>query len=994
MKDYTLGIDLGSSSIGWAIINDHPSPNETNVLAGVRVFPEGVDRDKGREKSKSETRRAARGMRRQHERKSRRKSTLKQALIQAGIFAECWGADPYALRRRGLDEPLTPGEFGRALFHLNQHRGFKSNRKSESKKETGVVYEGIEHIARDMEKDGARTLGEFLANRKATEKVRNHYFLRDMVKREFNLLWDSQSRFHADRLTPELRQKMEHIIFFQRPLRPANLGKCELEPDEERLARASWFAQRFRLLQDISNLRLLLPDGTEGPLSEEQRQALTQQLGAKRELKIEKVRSLLQLDERTQLNIESYRDKLQGNTVEVELRRLFKDYDKRKEFYIEQVYEACVEQEEEDFEQKARIELELNEEQIQSLYKIIANQPKGYLHLSRKAILKLLPHMQNGCDFFKAKENAGYLAPSDSGESLDILPLPDKSLPNPIVRKALFELRRVVNAIIREYGKPSRIIIELARDTKGSAKERNETMLRNFERDRERQRIEAYLKEQGIASPSRNDVLKYRLWKECADQRCPFTGRTIGFDALFRTGEVQVEHILPYSRSLDDSQFNKTLCFASENQWKNNRTPWEAYHANPAQWEEIQARVQRMHIPPNKKRKFLQHEINLDECVTRQLNDTRYMSREARAYLQRLYPQNSLDSVTTTRGVVTAELRRRWGLNSLLHEDEDEQRDRKNRKDHRHHAIDAAVIAMTTPSHLKNLARRSDFRQQGKPFPAPWATFRDEMQTVINRMLVSHRVTRRISGALHKDTAYGHRPGEKPQQFVYRKPLESLTPAMIGKIRDPLVQSVIRQRLEEFGGDIKKAFGNRDNPVLMPNKKGLRIPIHSVRISEIFTNMIPICDQSGKPYRYVEPDSNHHISIFEYKDKKGQFKRDAVITSMFEAAQIAMENGRRRKQGLPPREIIRKTHPEIPEARFLFSLSKNEMFLLDIGDETVLCRIQKFDVNGAIILRPHTYAGKCDNADMPPFVYRRSPSTLIGRKIVIDALGRMAEAHD
>lgn len=987
-KPFTLGIDLGSNSIGWAMIRDEPTSGETNILAGVRVFPEGVARDtKGFEKSKNEARRLARGMRRQHQRKSRRKDTLRNALQRAGLSG--WNDEnPYALRRKGLEEALTLAEFGRALYHLNQRRGFKSNRKSEPSKETGQVYIENEQIAKAMTEDGSKTLGDYLAKRMSSQRIRNQHVLRDMVKYEFDLLWRTQAAIHPTVLTDDLRSCIERIIFFQRPLKPANLGKCELEPEEERLARASWFAQRFRVLQDVSNLRLLHLDGSEKELSEDQRVTLIQHLSAKKELKIEKIRELLSLEDNTRLNIESYRKDMLGNGAEAGLRRLFKkDFDKRPEFYVEEIYESAVEDEEEAFEQKARKGWHLNEEQIAGVYRILASQPKGYMHLSRKAILNLLPHMQQGGDFFRAKQAAGYEKTGENGEFVDQLPLPDGMLPNPIVRKGLFELRRVVNAIVREYGKPSRIIVELARDTKGGAKERKEQLQRNYIRSREREENLGKLRAMGLPNPSNTDELKYRLWQECREQ-CPFTGRMISFSALFITGEVQIEHILPYSRSLDDSQTNKTLCFVSENQWKSNRTPWEAYHQNPKQWEEIQARVSRMAAPYNKKKKFLQREIDLDRCVDRQLNDTRYMSREARAYLQRLGI-----AVTTTRGDVTAELRQRWGLNTILALDEEEKKDRKNRKDHRHHAIDAAVIALTTSAHLKNLARRSAFRSEGKAFPLPWPEFREELQAVVERMLVSHRVNRKISGALHEETAYGHRQSDPANVYVRRKPLESLTVAMVEKIRDPLVQKLVRQRLEEHGGDFKRAF-NKENPLLMPNKKGLVIPINSVRCSEVANNMIPINDESGKPYRYVEPGSNHHISIFEYADESGTRKQTGVVRSVFECAQVAMVNGRRRKQKLPPVILISRVHPSIPNAKFLYSLSKDEMFVLDVGDETVLCRVQKFDVNGTIILRPHTYSGKVADTDKPPLIFRKSASTLTGKKVTIDPLGRLAEAHD
>ena len=118
MSALTLGLDLGPSSIGWALLDE---ANEWIVSAGVRVFPEGVDRDnQGGEKSKTQTRRDARGARRQIAGRAARKKHLRHLLTAKGLLPKdeqdlqgVLAADPYDLRRRALDEPLMPHEAGR-----------------------------------------------------------------------------------------------------------------------------------------------------------------------------------------------------------------------------------------------------------------------------------------------------------------------------------------------------------------------------------------------------------------------------------------------------------------------------------------------------------------------------------------------------------------------------------------------------------------------------------------------------------------------------------------------------------------------------------------------------------------------------------------------------------------------------------------------------------------------------------------------------------------
>ncbi|MGD0014632.1 MAG: type II CRISPR RNA-guided endonuclease Cas9, partial [Bryobacteraceae bacterium] len=131
--------------------------------------------------------------------------------------------------------------------------------------------------------------------------------------------------------------------------------------------------------------------------------------------------------------------------------------------------------------------------------------------------------------------------------------------------KALFEVRKVVNAIVREYGKPGKIKIEMARDVHGSSRQREELhwkILENEKRNKEvRKRLIEDIK---IAKPTRDDVIKYKLWEECG-KTCPYTGKHISQTALFgENPEFQIEHILPYDRSLDDSFMNKTLCEVRE----------------------------------------------------------------------------------------------------------------------------------------------------------------------------------------------------------------------------------------------------------------------------------------------------------------------------------------------------------------------------------------------------------------------------------------------
>ena len=229
---YTLGLDLGPNSIGWALVDD---ANEKIVELGVRIFPEGVDKfDTKDEVSPNEGRRTARAMRRQSTRRRRRKRTLRLALVEAGLFPanldeqrELLTRDPLSLRARALDEKLSPHELGRVFYHLGQRRGFLSNRKKDrgDKDVKGLLAE-ISDLAKEIDESGARTLGELLywkarsldhCRPTENDHVRRRHTRRRMYEDEFEAIWEAQRRLgHADLRTDYLKYgacgKQEHPV--------------------------------------------------------------------------------------------------------------------------------------------------------------------------------------------------------------------------------------------------------------------------------------------------------------------------------------------------------------------------------------------------------------------------------------------------------------------------------------------------------------------------------------------------------------------------------------------------------------------------------------------------------------------------------------------------------------------------------------------------------------------------------------------------------------
>lgn len=995
MDSYTLGLDIGANSVGWSVVEKANRPSIVDV--GVRVFPEGVDRDtKGFEKSKNAGRREARGARRVHQRRRKRRALLVQELRVAGLLP---GAkeelerllnetDPYTLRAKGLDERLELYEFGRVLYHINQRRGFKSNRKEAKTKEEGKISKGAGELQARIDEVRCRSLGEYFASVEPEEqRIRGHYTFRSMYEEEFDLLWGKQAEYYPEILTDKLRKRIrDEIIFYQRPLKPTDdlIGDCELEEGQKRCPRGDWYARRFRILQDVNNLRLIEPDGQTRELEPEERKKVLEALAKSKQVSFSALRKKLGLLETERFNAEyeinekgKRVEKLNGDVFSAVMRnkKVFgiKQWDSLSEEEKIKINDAFVEMEDDELVEFLMGESGLNEEQVEAALKV--EVPRGYMMFSRRAIKKLLPLMEQGKRTDEALKEMYPDRGKMVGELKDRLDFPD-DVRNPLVNRAMFEVRKVVNAILREYGTPGRIKIEMARDVKGNSRERAEEHWKIQANKKRNEEVRTRLiEDMNILNPTRDDVIKYKLWQECG-KLCPYTGKHISQAALFGPNpEFQVEHILPYSRSLDDSYMNKTLCCVIENRKKSDQTPYEYYGTDENKFEELKQRVNASAMPYWKKKKFWQKEINTEEIISRELNDTRYITREAVKYLKQV-----CRNVTGTRGKVTSELAHQWGFI-------------KDRSDHRHHAVDAVITAVTEQRHLRELGQ-TKYSSEGLPFSPPWADFREEVLEKVKHINVSHKPRRKVSGALHEETNYGPTglKDEKGQEvFVYRKKLDDLTTAMIDKIVDRVVREIVQGRLVEKGVDLSKSGKIPKDvwsePLYMKTTKSDRkIHIRKVRIRDVFNNMILMRDQTGNAYRAVASGNNHHIEIFEHRDKNGGLRRDGRVITMFEAV-------RRRCNSEP---VIKKTCED--GKKFICSLGQNEMFMLELEDGTKeIHRVQKITQSGnsiSIILRPHTYAGKVSDYDKPPIIQRRSPNTLKGYKVTVDMFGRIWRAND
>jgi CRISPR-associated endonuclease Csn1 len=519
------------------------------------------------------------------------------------------------------------------------------------------------------------------------------------------------------------------------------------------------------------------------------------------------------------------------------------------------------------------------------------NFQDDYGSLSTKAMRKILPHLKEGFSYGgnserpeepSACEYAGYRHSKSSltREELDNKVLKDKleilpknSLRNPVVEKILNQMINVVNASIEAYGKPDEIRIELARELKKSAKEREDATAAISKTTAEHEAHRVILrKEFGLTNVSRNDIIRYKLYKELefTGYKTLYSGTYIPQEKLF-SKEFDIEHIIPQSRLFDDSFSNKTLELRSINIEKGNDTAIDfilkKYNedGNTAFLGRIGEMYKAGKLSKTKYNKLkMKGEDIPSDFINRDLRDTQYIAKKAKNILEELVKE-----VVSTTGSVTDRLREDWQLIDVMQElnwDKYEKqglteviqnrdghrikriKDWTKRNDHRHHAMDALTIAFTKRSHiqyLNNLNARSDkagsiygieqkelYRDdKGKlRFRMPLENFRSDAKKHLENTLVSIKARNKVAtininvskkqngvnkkiqltprGQLHLETVYG-----SIKQYVTKeeKVNASLTKEQIEKVAKKSYREALLARLAEFDNDPKKAFTGKNS---------------------------------------------------------------------------------------------------------------------------------------------------------------------------------------
>lgn len=992
---YRLAYDLGTSSLGWCVLDLDENGNPCGILdIGVRIFPEG--RNAQSKEPLAVERRGSRGSGRRRDRYLSRRRRLMDYLIEAGLMPTIRAErkalelkDPYELRANAAIKKISLYELGRALFHINQRRGFKSNRKADSKdNEGGAIKKGIAELEHALMASGLKTLGQFLYEKhkkregvlarpetKGSKNEYDFYPAREMYLQEVDFILNKQQEFHPE-ITNDVCSKIKDIIFYQRPLKPQPVGWCTFESKEKRARLASPAVQKFRILQEVNNLEIDQLEETDPWLTHEDRKKIAQALQDKKEMTFTAIRKLLGLSGDVKFNLEAAENRkgLNGNTTNFLLSKK-ECFGKAWDDFGTQQQEKIVEflMKEPDPEHVIETLVRDYDVSLEQAEKISSAPLKdGYGRLSLKAIYTILPHLEKGMRYADACRAAGYHH-SDfrTGEVFDKLPYygqalestviggtyaqSDKDNPekfygkinNPTVHIALNQVRKLTNALIDIYGPPAEVVIELARELKYGRDRLNE---QNKEQNKNRERnknINADLEKLGV-TPNYKNRLQFKMWEDLSadptKRCCPFTGKQIGMNDIF-SGEFEIEHLLPFSRSYNDSPANKVLCHRSANRDKGNKSPYEAFGHTP-EWGDILARVENM--PFNKRWRFKEEAWEIakgknEDMIARQLTDTQYMTRMAQRYLSFVVPQQKGENrVYGIPGQLTALMRRKWGLNNLF-DDEPEKKDRTN---HRHHAIDAFVAGCTTRGMLQAVSRANENDREKIVIPEPFQGFRDELKDKVEAMVISYKPDHgnarkaaeqgKTVAGLHQETAYGLAGTGDPKKgtmiYVTRKAVSGFTKRKdIEAVADP----VWRQKLLAAVQDRKDGSVEFKTAMaeLSDEENVRRLRVHVERSPE---TMIPIYqphekgEEGAEPYKYYSLGGNYCAEIYcpDRGKNAGMWQMETI--SNFHAHQKNFVSEWKKE----------RAHAT---AKLVMRLQIDDMIAYDEDGERKICVVQKID---------------------------------------------------
>lgn len=844
--------------------------------------------------------------------------------------------NPYELRVKGLDEKLTNSELARVLISFVKRRGYKSNSKAEetSNKEMGKLLVATKENEILMKEKNYRTIGEMylkdekfkiqmpdgrvlLKVRNTTDEYKNTP-LRKLLLDEIKQILEKQKELNSN-ITDSFIDEYINIFTSQRnfddgPSQPSiyagnqiekMLGKCTFEKEENRSAKATYTFEYFKLLQDINHIKIeeyhLKENGTreviKRTLTEEERNIIINLAKTKVTLTYDSLRTALKLTTNERFNMINYKRTDIFNDEEnkkVEKDRRIKEFESYHKIRvamdrIEKNYINKLNSDDLDTigtvltlykNDNKRIEklkeINLPEDIVNELLKLSFSKVGN---LSIKAMKKIIPYLEQGYTYDKAVnevyEDFRGIINTKKKKKIALRDL-EQELSNPVVKRAVSQAIKVLNAITTTYGKPDIINIELARQLskkfadRQNIKKKQEQNMQNNDKAREE------ILKLGKNNPTGQDIVKYKLWQE-QDGICVYSGKHISIEDLF-TEAVDVDHIIPYSMCFDDTYKNKVLVLASENRQKGNRIPYQYLKEKGRNLEEYEVRVNNTIKNYYKKKRLLRQNFTREDATEwkdRNIQDTQYISRLMynliKDHVQFSDNENFDRKVFTVNGQITSHVRKRLGINKIR-ENGDE-----------HHAVDAAVIAIISQGMIQKITKYYQYidgryeknsgeyidletgeiltkeqyeKENGINFPEPWPKFRTELdirttcQTKermeeclvaekiyyenyddVKPVFISRMPRRKVTGQAHLDTIRGIRKNEEGIKTLTKTELTKLKLDKNGEIEkypdsqkqdDKLLYKALVDQLRKFGGNGEEAF---KRPFYKPKSDGTPGPL-------------------------------------------------------------------------------------------------------------------------------------------------------------------------
>lgn len=796
-RQRVLGIDLGIASCGWAVIEF--DGNVWRIVdAGVWEWdaPEYIDKGKTR-KSNLKKRGVTRRKRRLLDVRQKRMHDLRQLLAHHGILQRSDRTalhfpklNPWRLRKEALKRKLSAEEWAAVLGHMARHRAYWSNAKrkqnetdDDRKKLLKALKENESEFETARMEQTARTVGEWLAN-KDTQRNRSgdfqHSIKREWVKQEATLLFNRQRELGNPFALSSLCDSYAPLAFDQGAITPPEVGPCTFEPSEQRAAKHSYSFERFRLLQRLTNIRIVsAPDVPPRRLTEAEIKTIESELGIRAKITYKTIRGALKLpdyesfariNDAKQEEHEIVKGTTSGQTAPGTraLRTIIKTNFGLRAWEslisnpdtLDAVASAIAHRDDLSLIRTELDKLDIETAVIETLVKESDGGELGFFkgagHLSVKALRKLIPHMLAGLDYHDAQIAAEYDPSKDRysrrpgivGEGPQAVATWLKKdqletlIRNQVVSRSVRETFRQVLALWRAEGPFDAIHLEMAREIGKSAKERDEIDSNNMRRRDHRTALRASFLELFKRNPSDREFERWTLWTE-QNGKCPYTpfnDAHIPCDAVVN-GDVRVEvdHILPRSRFNLESLDNKVLCLKGANQNKCRFTPyeWLSKSLGKLSWDDFcaQTRIMFRGNPRKLDNLLIIDTIKLEKSLSsRALNDTRWISKFLLAGFEKLGTADRQLRVQPVNAALVGTLRWSWGLAGWKHDPKNRS---KRQSDDRHHAIDAAIVATIdarlvqrlTTTYQRAEERSEYFKASG--FPRPWKMFREEL---LNRL--------------------------------------------------------------------------------------------------------------------------------------------------------------------------------------------------------------------------------------------------------------------